>query len=214
MSSQTDRTGSSVEMGEKPGNPELSLPEQSGEAVSEESTSPAVTPTPTATPMFDIIGGKTIYLSITEEEFIEIADFLRTELNLNDAALAGILANLQGESGFNPHKVGDNGSAFGICQWQGPRLNQMVQYCEENDLNPVSREGQLRFLAHDLKEVYIYAYEQIRLCEDSEKGALQATYNFCAYYEVPADPEGESKEREELTKLLIYPRLNELSEAD
>ena len=175
---------------------------------------PTPEPTPTPMPMFDIIDGRTIYLSITEEEFIEIAEFLREGLGVNDAALAGVLANLQGESGFNPNKVGDGGAAYGICQWQGPRLDQMVKYCEENDLNPVSREGQLSFLVHDLINNYIYAYDQIRLCEDSENGALQATYNFCAYYEVPADPGAESVEREEWTKLLIYPKLNELSETD
>ena len=170
-------------------------------------------PTPTPMPMFDIIDGRTIYLSITEDEFIEIAGILREGLGVNDAALAGIMGNLQGESGFNPHKVGDDGGAFGICQWRGARLDQMVQYCEEHDLNPVSRDGQLSFLIYDLVNNYIYAYDQIRLCEDSERGALQSTYNFCAYYEVPANPEEESLEREEWTKLLIYPKLNELSEA-
>jgi len=189
-------------------NPEKPAPEPTP------TPTPTPEPTPTPMPMFDIIDGRTIYLSITEEEFIEIAEFLRAGLGVNDAALAGILANLQGESGFNPNKVGDGGAAYGICQWQGPRLDQMVKYCEENDLNPVSREGQLSFLVHDLINNYIYAYDQIRLCEDSENGALQATYNFCAYYEVPADPGAESVEREEWTKLLIYPKLNELSETD
>ena len=180
----------------------------------EPSPAPTPTPEPTRMPMFDIIDGKTIYLSITEEEFIEIAEFLRAGLSVNDAALAGILANLQGESGFNPHKIGDGGEAYGICQWQGPRLDQMVKYCEENSLSPVSLEGQLSFLVYDLINNYIYAYDQIRLCEDSESGALQATYNFCAYYEVPADPGAESVEREEWAKLLIYPKLNELSKTD
>ena len=192
--------------------PEPEIP--TAEPAPEPTPTPTPTPEPTRMPMFDIIDGKTIYLSITEEEFIEIAEFLRAGLGVNDAALAGVLANLQGESGFNPHKVGDGGAAYGICQWQGPRLDQMVKYCEENGLNPVSREGQLSFLVYDLINNYIYAYDQIRLCEDSENGALQATYNFCAYYEVPADPGAESAEREEWTKLLIYPKLNELSKKD
>ena len=173
---------------------------------------PDMSPIPTPGPMFDIIDGQTIMISITEEEFIEYADFLRDALNLNDAAIAGVLANIQGESGFNPNKVGDSGSAYGICQWHGPRLDQMVKYCEDNDLNPITKEGQLEFLVHDLKDNYIYAYDLIRLCDDTEQGALQATYYFCAYYEVPSDPEEESADREELTKLLLYPRLNELSE--
>ena len=189
---------------------EVPLPEP----VPESTPTPTATPipTPTTMPMFDIIDGRTIYLSITEEEFIEIAGILREGLGVNDAALAGIMGNLQGESGFNPHKVGDDGGAFGICQWRGARLDQMVAYCEEHDLNPVSRDGQLSFLIYDLVNNYVYAYDQIRLCEDSERGALEATYNFCAYYEVPSNPEEESVAREEWTKLLIFPKLNELSE--
>ena len=155
-------------------------PEEAAEPAPAE-PSPEASPEPTPMPMFDIVDGRTIYLSITEEEFIEIAEFLRKGLGVNDAALAGVLANLQGESGFNPHKIGDSGEAYGLCQWQGARLNQMVEYCEEHGYNPVSLEGQLNFLIHDLKNNYIYAYDQVRLCEDSENGALQATYNFCAY---------------------------------
>ena len=192
------------------------LPQEDGTLTAESTPEPISTPEPTPAPapmpMFDIIDGRTIYLSITEEEFVEIAEILRAGLGVNDAALAGIMGNLQGESGFNPHKIGDDGGAYGICQWRGPRLDQMVEYCEDHGLNPVSRDGQLSFLIYDLMNNYIYAYDQIRLCEDSERGALQATYNFCAYYEVPANPEEESLEREEWTKLLIYPKLNELSE--
>ena len=186
------------------------LPQEDGASPAPEAIS---TPAPAPMPMFDIIDGRTIYLSITEEEFVEIAEILRAGLGVNDAALAGIMGNLQGESGFNPHKIGDDGGAYGICQWRGPRLDQMVEYCEDHGLNPVSRDGQLSFLIYDLMNNYIYAYDQIRLCEDSERGALQATYNFCAYYEVPSNPEEESLEREEWTKLLIFPKLNELSEA-
>ena len=195
---------------------ETASPDREGEVRPAEAaaeSTPIPEPSPSPMPMFDIIDGRTIYLSITEEEFVEIAGILREGLGVNDAALAGVMGNLQGESGFNPHKVGDDGGAFGICQWRGARLEQMVEYCEDHDLNPVSRDGQLSFLIYDLVNNYIYAYDQILLCEDSERGALQATYNFCAYYEVPANPEEESLEREEWTKLLIYPKLNELSKA-
>lgn len=210
--SDTDEPGESAPLPSEPFSTVQEDEFQSAESVPESTPTPTPTPTPSPMPMFDIIDGRTIYLSITEEEFIEIAGILREGLGVNDAALAGIMGNLQGESGFNPHKVGDDGGAFGICQWRGARLDQMVQYCEEHDLNPVSRDGQLSFLIYDLVNNYVYAYDQIRLCEDSERGALQATYNFCAYYEVPSNPEEESVEREEWTKLLVFPKLNELSE--
>ncbi len=160
--------------------------------------------------LFVITDHGILWLSIPEETFIEYAKYLKRELRINDAAVCGVLANIQGESGFSPTKVGDGGDAFGICQWRGSRLDQMVEYCEANDLNPVSIEGQLAYLVHDLKEVYIYPYDLLLTCSDSALGAVQATYNFCAYYEVPASPENESPEREIIAKELMYPTLCEL----
>lgn len=161
--------------------------------------------------LFTIDNGEIIWLSITEEKLIELAEYFRSELNLNDAAISGVLANLQEESGFNPNKTGDDGDAYGICQWRGARLKQMIEYCESLNLNPITLEAQMAFLVHDLKENYIYPYDLLLASTNSEAGALQATYDFCAYYEVPADPSQESEKREHLTKLLIYPTLCDVS---
>lgn len=176
------------------------------------SETPKPTPTPTPTPLFDIVDGETIWLSITRDQLEEYADYLRRELRLNDAALAGLLANIQEESGFDPNKIGDMGGAYGICQWYGPRLDQMVQFCNDNKLDPLTIEAQLAFLVYDLKNVYIYPYDLLRACKDTERGAIQAAYYFCTYYESPVNPEEKSPARERLTELLIYPTLNEISE--
>ena len=163
--------------------------------------------------LFKIVDGEIIWLSITEEELAEYAMILRDELGLNLAGVAGILANLQFESGFDPNKIGDMGFAYGLCQWRGPRLDDMVSFCEENGLNPVQMESQLYYLAHDLRENYIYTYDLIRMLGDSEDAAMMATYYFCAYYEAPLSPDDESPPREELVWKLIYPALQELEEA-
>ena len=170
-----------------------------------------VIPTPTPTPLFDIINGETIWLSITREQLKEYAIILRDGLQLNDAALAGILSNIQAESGFNPIKMGDAGTAFGICQWQGARLDQLREYCAREKLDSKTIDAQFSFLIHDLKNNYIYPYDLLRSCADNEEGAVLAAYYFCAYYEVPVDAEETSPEREKLTMLLIYPTLNEFS---
>ena len=188
-----------------------------GEEPSEKPESSEPTPTPepenTVSPLaknlFTVVNGEFLYMSITEEQFLEFADFFRRELNLHDAALAGLLSNLQGEAGFDPTRVGDGGDAFGICQWREARLEQLIAFCKEYELNPVSLEGQMKFLVYDLRENYILAYDLLRTVENNEQGAVQATYNFCAYYEVPADPEAVSRGREKMTKLLIYPALLE-----
>ena len=160
--------------------------------------------------VFTIYDGQVYWMSLTEPELIACACYLQDALNLNLAAVSGILANIQFESGFDPNKIGDDGLAYGICQWRGARLDQMVAYCDANGLNPITLEGQLAFLAHDLQENYIYPYDLIRLCDDTPWGASDATYNFCAYYEVPADPDTESVGRVELNDILFYPTLVEL----
>ena len=73
-------------------------------------------------------------------------------------------------------------------------------------------DGQLAFLVHDLKENYIYPYDLVRLTPNSWEGAMDAAYNFCAYYEVPADPDAESAGRVELCDVLYYPALVDLEE--
>ena len=124
--------------------------------------------------------------------------------------MAGVLANLQVESAFNSKKVGDDGFAYGLCQWRGPRLDAMVEYCDENDLNPIDLKSQLSYLIHDLKENYIYAHDLLLTCLNTEDGAVQAAFFFCSQYEAPSNAEEVSPERELLAKNLIFPLLQEL----
>ena len=162
--------------------------------------------------VFTVYEGETYWMSLTEEELAEYAAFFQEELHLNTAAVAGILTNIQFESGFNPNKVGDDGAAYGICQWRGSRLDQMVAFCDANDLNPVSLEGQLAFLVHDLQENYIYPYDLVRMVSNSPDGASDATFYFCAYYEVPTDPDDVCRDRFEYCDILFYPALLDLEE--
>ena len=43
-------------------------------------------------------------------------------------AAAAILGNFQGESGLNPHAVGDGGQAYGIAQWHPDRQANIAQH--------------------------------------------------------------------------------------
>ena len=127
--------------------------------------------------VFTIVDGEVYWMSLTEEELWEYSEYLKRELDINTAAAAGILVNIQFESGFDPEKEGDGGDAYGICQWRGERKRQMVKFCLDNDFSP-----------------------------------RDAAYNFCAYYEVPADPDAESADRVELCDVLYYPALVDLEE--
>ena len=161
-------------------------------------------------PVFVILNNReTLYLSIGEKELREYVEFFRTEMDMNNAAIAGVLANLQFESGFDPNRIGDYGAAYGLCQWRGARLDAMVKFCDENGLNPVTMEGQLRFIKEEFENSHKYAGELVRDTKDTLKGALLATQNFCYYYEVPADPDQILPDREKLVKELLYPLLCE-----
>ena len=197
--------------------PETEKPAADSEAATEEKESDTLPEPEMGRPVqdlyFTVVDSQFLWLNINEEELEVYADFLAEELDLNTAVVSGILANLQGESHFNPQLVGDSGYAYGLCQWRGDRLNAMVDWCEKNGRNPVTMDGQLRFLAADLQENYIYPYDLLLSCPNNEDGALWATYCFCAYYEAAGDPDSVSPEREVYTTELIYPYLAELEEA-
>ena len=160
--------------------------------------------------VFTICDGEVYWMSLTEDELAEYALYLMSNLDINAAAAAGILVNIQFESGFDPNKLGDDGAAYGICQWRGDRLDQMVEFCDEYGYDPISMEGQLAFLVYDLQENYIYPYDLVRLVSDTPDGATDAAFYFCAYYEVPSDPDEESADRLEYCDILFYPALLDL----
>ena len=162
--------------------------------------------------VFTICEGEVYWMSLTEDELLEYAWYLMDALDINLAAAAGILVNIQFESGFDPNKLGDDGAAYGICQWRGDRLDQMVEFCDEYGYDPITMEGQLAFLVHDLQENYIYPYDLVRLVSNTPDGATDAAFFFCAYYEVPSDPDAESADRLEYCDNLFYPALLELTE--
>lgn len=168
---------------------------------------------PTDEGIYTRVDGTDYWLSLDTEELTEYADLLGEELKLPTAAVAGILANIQTESGFDANKVGDGGSAYGLCQWRGARLDAMVEYCDAEGINPVTADGQLAYLIHDLQEHYIYAYDLLLdECADSEEGCIRAAFYFCSQYEAPVNAEEVSPPREELAKNLVYPLLKELRE--
>lgn len=156
------------------------------------------------------VDGETYWLSLDEEKLTEYADLLTEELELPSSAVAGVLANLQFESAFNPKKIGDDGFAYGLCQWRGPRLDAMVLYCQAEDLDPISLEGQLQYLIYDLRENYIYGHDLLLGCNNTADGAVQAAFYFCSQYEAPSNAEEISPDRELLAKNLIFPLLQEL----
>lgn len=63
---------------------------------------------------------------------------------------AGILGNLQQESNLRPNAVGDNGTAFGIAQWRGPRRQGLETFAKGAGSDPGDFSTQLQFIQNEL----------------------------------------------------------------
>jgi len=137
-----------------------------------------------------------------------IYDFLITKMSLNSAAACGVLANIECESDFNYHLWGDNGTSYGICQWHNERLTNMKNYCAKNGLDWTSLEGQLYFLRYELvtnKSDTGYIIDKLAAVENNASGAYKAGYDWCYYFERPANKDAKSNSRGNLAKNTYWP---------
>lgn len=69
---------------------------------------------------------------------------------LSEAQADGILMNAHDESGFNPSIVGDNGNAFGLLQWNGPRKRALEQFAAQVGGSPADPRIQAQFTLYEL----------------------------------------------------------------
>lgn len=79
------------------------------------------------------------------------AGWMFNNLGWSPAQSAGIVGNLQHESGFNPTITGDGGSALGVAQWHPDRIRGLVNFARKNNLNPEALDTQLLYVNEELK---------------------------------------------------------------
>lgn len=113
----------------------------------------------------------------------------------NDAAICGILANIERESGFDTEALGDGETSYGICQWHEGRWDSLESYCEKNNLDSSSIEGQGQYLVSELKNNYPGVYDTLMNVPNTADGAYQAAYKWTTDFEIPADAESEGASR-------------------
>ncbi len=75
----------------------------------------------------------------------QIWAYLTTQLGMTEAAAAGVMGNMQQESGCNPNMNQKGGPAYGLCQWEGGRKTALMQKSNYQNLNV-----QLDFMASEL----------------------------------------------------------------
>lgn len=118
---------------------------------------------------------------VTNSNYYYILDKLKNTYGYNDAACAGILANMKYECTFDP--TCETPKYYGLIQWGGGRRTNLYNYCAEHGLAYDSIDGQLAFMQHELTTSYRRVYNFLTSVENTAQGAYDAGAYFCNKYE-------------------------------
>ncbi len=106
-----------------------------------------------------------------------IYSLLTGTYGLSKAAASGILANISIESSFNPSA---GSSYYGLCQWGGSRLSNLVAFCSANGYSSDSVNGQIAFMISEMGSSMIATMNSFA---DSSDGAAEAGVYFRQTFE-------------------------------
>lgn len=112
---------------------------------------------------------------------VEIAKYLISKGYTPEHA-AGIAGNIYVESGYKTGAIGDSGTSYGLVQWHNERWDRLKEFCEKNNLDPSSVEGQLIYLDWELKTREKKARTELMRTDTPSESA----YAFAKYFERPA----------------------------
>ena len=106
--------------------------------------------------------------------------FLRQH-GFSEAAAAGVMGNMFGESRLNPDtaEVGGYGG-YGLCQWTFSRKTDLINWCNSNGYDYRTLEGQLNFMIYELELPY---YQQNLSNYKNLTDVWTATDQWLTYYE-------------------------------
>lgn len=111
-----------------------------------------------------------------------IYNFLVYQLDMTDQSAVGILANIKHESNFDTNAFcydTNDLPSYGICQWNGPRYDNLVSYCENNGYDYTTLDGQLAFMEHEFATSFNIQFNQLKNTTD----VFEASYYFASSYE-------------------------------
>lgn len=165
------------------------------------------------------LSAKHIKTNAADNNATIIFEFLTKNMELNEAAACGVLANIENESGFIADRKEDGwsweqGAGYGICQWTNtPRTNpvgrrtNLINWCNANGYDYRTLTGQLFFLKHELEtNVKPGVYTYLKNVENSSDGAYNAGWKWCYSFEVPQGyNKGVSEQRGNLAKEKYWP---------
>ena len=97
----------------------------------------------------------------------------------SNEAVAGLMANINAESGFRTDALGDSGTSIGLFQWHAGRYNALKSYCKDRYKTV---ECQLDYLLYELKNGEKSSF----IILQAKNTAYQMTTKFCQSFERPA----------------------------
>lgn len=117
--------------------------------------------------------------------------------NYSDAAICGILSNIEYESGFQTAVDGDGGQSHGLCQWYSGRNQDLRDYCKKNNYELDSVEGQLSFMEWELENNPRFAEvnEVVKNAPNTKEGAYDVAHIWTTTYEVPENAQSKALDR-------------------
>jgi Putative peptidoglycan-binding domain-containing protein len=145
--------------------------------------------------LLSLLPGNLVFADSPVTNEVMVYDYLVGTMGLNTAAACGVLANAKGESAFNPTRIGDEGTSYGLFQWRADRREELETYCRNNGYDYTTLIGQLHYMEYDLKRHYKYILNHLNAVENTSDGAYDAGYYWCYYYEVPTNREADSAKR-------------------
>ena len=122
---------------------------------------------------------------------------------------AGIVGNLERESGLDTAAIGDHGQAVGMAQWHPDRQKDFKKMMRK-ELSQASFEEQIFFVDWELKNTEKKAGDLLK----QTKTPAEAASVFAKYAERPKDKEGEALKRGVLAEDIyrgLSPQINNMS---
>ncbi|MBS1058220.1 phage tail tip lysozyme [Gluconobacter kondonii] len=133
-----------------------------------------------------------------------ITDNLRSKFGLNNQQIAGVLGNLQQESGLSPdinqggtkgnpssNMADDNANGWGLAQWGGSRKQGELDYAQQHSLSPGSLQANLGFMDQELEGPYSKTISDIKGTSNIQDAAKIWDQD----YEQASDPEMSSRDQ-------------------
>jgi tail lysozyme len=97
-----------------------------------------------------------------------VVHYLEQNVPMTAIAAAGVVGNLEQESGLSAAKPGG-----GLAQWIGSRWPALVQWDQARGLDPSSATGQLEYLVNDLQTSYHWLVQEMDTAPDPGTAAVE-----------------------------------------